>query len=173
MSGPGRPLNGTGSGGPPVQDVTATVYVIPTDAPEADGTLAWDKTTLVLVSMRAGEQQGIGWSYAAGAAAGVVNEMLAPVLTGWDALDVAGANEAMTRAVRNIGLPGIAATAISAADIALWDLKGRLLGCSVTDLAGRARRAVPIYGSGGFTSYDEHQTREQLTGWVERTRSPG
>jgi L-alanine-DL-glutamate epimerase-like enolase superfamily enzyme len=60
----------------------------------------------------------------------------------------------MTRAVRNIGRPGIASTAISAADIALWDLKGRLLGCSVTDLAGRARRAVPIYGSGGFTSYD-------------------
>jgi len=172
MSGPGRPLNGTGSGGPPVRDVTAAVYVIPTDAPEADGTLAWDKTTLVLVTVRAGEQQGIGWSYAAGAAGAVVNDVLAPVLAGWDALDVAGANEAMTRAVRNIGRPGIAATAISAADIALWDLKGRLLGCSVTDLAGRARRAVPIYGSGGFTSYDEHQTREQLAGWVDKDQIP-
>ena len=113
------------------------MYVIPTDAPEADGTLAWDKTTLVLVTVRAGDQQGLGWSYAAGAAGAVVTEVLAPVLTGWDALDPAGANEAMTRAVRNIGRPGIAATAISAADIALWDLKGRLLGCSVTDLAGR------------------------------------
>jgi hypothetical protein len=69
MSGFDRPLTGTGSGGPPVRDVTTAVYVIPTDAPEADGTLAWDKTTMVLVTARAGDQQGIGWSYAAGAAA--------------------------------------------------------------------------------------------------------
>jgi L-alanine-DL-glutamate epimerase-like enolase superfamily enzyme len=172
MSGPGRPLNGTGTGGPPVRDVTAAVYVIPTDAPEADGTLSWDKTTLVLVTVRAGEQQGIGWSYAAGAAASVVNEVLAPVLTGWDALDVTGANEAMSRAVRNIGRPGIAATAISAADIALWDLKARLLGCSVTDLAGRSRRNVPVYGSGGFTSYDDDQTQDQLAAWVDKDQIP-
>jgi L-alanine-DL-glutamate epimerase-like enolase superfamily enzyme len=172
MSGSGRPLTGTGSGGPPVRDVTAAVYVIPTDAPEADGTLAWDRTTLVLVTARAGDQRGIGWSYAAGAAAALLNEVLAPVLTGWDALDVAGANEAMTRAVRNIGRPGIAATAISAADIALWDLKARLLGCPVADLAGRSHRAVPIYGSGGFTSYDESQTRDQLANWVDKDQIP-
>ena len=94
------------------------------------------------------------------------------MVTGRDALDVAGADEAMTRAVRNIGRPGIAATAISAVDIALWDLKARLLGCSVTDLLGRARRTVPIYGSGGFTSYDENQTREQLAGWVDKDQIP-
>ena len=41
--------------------------MVPTDAPEADGTLAWDKTTLVLVTARAGGQQGIGWSYTAAA----------------------------------------------------------------------------------------------------------
>ncbi len=172
MNGSGRPVNGASSGGPPVRDVTAAVYVIPTDAPEADGTLAWDKTTMVLVTARAGAHQGIGWSYAAGAAAALVTDVLAPVLDGWDALNVADANEAMTRAVRNVGRPGIAATAISAADIALWDLKARLLGCSVSDLAGRAHREVPIYGSGGFTSYDEDQTRDQLARWVDKERIP-
>ncbi len=172
MSGSGGPHSGTGSGGPAVQDVTAAVYVVPTDAPEADGTLAWDKTTLVLVTVRAGDHQGIGWSYAAGAAAAVVTEMLGPVLAGRDTFDVTGANEAMTRAVRNIGRPGIAATAISAADIALWDLKARLAGCAVADLAGRAHREVPVYGSGGFTSYDDNQTRDQLAGWVGKDRIP-
>jgi L-alanine-DL-glutamate epimerase-like enolase superfamily enzyme len=98
--------------------------------------------------------------------------VLAGVVTGRSALDVAGANEAMTRAVRNIGRPGIGATAISAVDIALWDLKARLLGCAVADLAGRARHGVPIYGSGGFTSYDEAQTRDQLSGWVDKDRIP-
>jgi L-alanine-DL-glutamate epimerase-like enolase superfamily enzyme len=42
----------------------------------------------------------------------------------------------------------------------------------VADLLGRARQQVPVYGSGGFTTYDEQQTRDQLTGWVERDRIP-
>jgi L-alanine-DL-glutamate epimerase-like enolase superfamily enzyme len=157
---------------PVIRGLETAIYVVPTDAPEADGTLAWDKTTLVLVTAQAGGERGIGWSYAAGAAAGVVTEVLAGVVTGRSALDVAGANEAMTRAVRNIGRPGIGATAISAVDIALWDLKARLLGCAVADLAGRERAAVPIYGSGGFTSYEEAQTRDQLSGWVGKDRIP-
>jgi L-alanine-DL-glutamate epimerase-like enolase superfamily enzyme len=85
---------------------------------------------------------------------------------------VAGAAEAMARAVRNIGRPGVAATAISAVDIALWDLKARLLGCPLAGLLGRWREAVPVYGSGGFTSYTERQMGEQLAGWVERDGFP-
>ena len=155
---------------PPVEVIEAAVYVLPTDAPEADGTLAWNETTMVLVTARAGGEQGIGWSYAAAAAEAVITGMLAEVVTGSSAFDIAGAAEAMARAVRNIGRGGIAATAISAVDIALWDLKARLLGLPVADLLGRARQHVPVYGSGGFTSYDERQTREQLSGWVEKDR---
>jgi L-alanine-DL-glutamate epimerase-like enolase superfamily enzyme len=157
---------------PVVENLDAAVYVVPTDAPEADGTLAWDKTTLVLVTARAGGQQGIGWSYAAAAAAPVVTGILSPVVAGRSALDVAGASEAMTRALRNVGRPGIGAMALSAADIALWDLKARLLGCAVATLLGRVRETVPVYGSGGFTTYGETRTREQLTGWVEKDRIP-
>ena len=158
--------------GPGVEGLDAAVYVVPTDAPEADGTLAWDKTTLVLVTARAGGQQGIGWSYTAAAAAPVVTGILSDVVAGRSALDVAGANEAMTRALRNVGRPGIGAMALSAADIALWDLKARLLGCPVAGLIGRARDDVPVYGSGGFTTYDDTQTREQLSGWVDKDRIP-
>jgi L-alanine-DL-glutamate epimerase-like enolase superfamily enzyme len=158
--------------GPVVREITADVYVIPTDAPEADGTLAWDKTTVVLASARAGAARGIGWSYAAAAAQSVIADVLAGALIGGSALDVPAAAEAMARAVRNIGRPGIAATAISAVDIALWDLKARLLGCSVVQLLGQARDRVPVYGSGGFTSYDDDQTREQLAGWVDKDHIP-
>jgi L-alanine-DL-glutamate epimerase-like enolase superfamily enzyme len=165
----GTPVTGDG---PAVEDVGAAVYVIPTDAPEADGTLAWSETTMVLVTARAGGELGIGWTYAAAAAGSVVTDVLAGVVTGRSAFDVAGAAEAMARAVRNIGRGGIAATAISAVDIALWDLKARLLGLPVTSLLGRARQDVPVYGSGGFTSYDENQTREQLSGWVQKDDIP-
>ena len=158
--------------GPIVREVTAGVYVIPTDTPEADGTLAWDKTTMVLACARAGTARGIGWTYAAAAAQSVIADVLADVVTGRSALDVPGSAEAMTRAVRNIGRPGIAATAISALDIALWDLKARRLGSSVGQVLGQARDSVPVYGSGGFTSYDDGQTREQLADWVEKDRIP-
>ena len=158
--------------GPVVRDITTAVYVIPTDAPEADGTLAWDTTIMVLACARAGTARGIGWTYAAAAAAGVITGVLAGVVTGRSAMDVPGAAEAMARAVRNIGRPGIAATAISAVDTALWDLKARLLGVPLPRLLGQARDGVSIYGSGGFTSYDEHQTRKQLSGWVDKDRIP-
>jgi L-alanine-DL-glutamate epimerase-like enolase superfamily enzyme len=157
---------------PTVRGLDAAVYVIPTDGPEADGTLAWDETTVVVVTARAAAEQGLGWSYAAGAAAAVVIDVLAGAVTGRSALDPLGAAESMSREVRNIGRPGIAATAISAVDIALWDLKARLLGQSVTALLGRARAEVPVYGSGGFTSYDDRQTREQLADWVQKQQIP-
>jgi L-alanine-DL-glutamate epimerase-like enolase superfamily enzyme len=157
---------------PAIEGLSAAVYVIPTDAPEADGTLAWDKTTMVLVTARAGGQSGIGWTYAAGASAAVVTDVLAGVVTGRSALDVPAAAEAMARSLRNIGRAGVAAMALSAVDIALWDLKARLLGLPLADLLGRARPDVPVYGSGGFTTYDEQQTRAQLSDWVERDGIP-
>jgi L-alanine-DL-glutamate epimerase-like enolase superfamily enzyme len=157
---------------PAVADMGAAVYVVPTDAPEADGTLAWNETTMVLVTARAGGELGIGWTYAAAAAAAVVADVLSGVVVGRSALDLAGAAEAMARAVRNIGRPGIAAMAISAVDIALWDLKARLLALPVAGLLGRAREEVPVYGSGGFTSYDSRRTREQLSGWVQQDGIP-
>ena len=158
--------------GPAVAAIETAVYVVPTDAPEADGTLAWDKTTMVLVTVRAGGEQGLGWSYASAAAQTVITEMLADVVAGRSALDTAGAAEAMARQVRNIGRPGVAATAISAVDIALWDLKARLLGQSLAGLLGPARRHVPVYGSGGFTSYDNTRTTQQLSEWVDKERIP-
>jgi L-alanine-DL-glutamate epimerase-like enolase superfamily enzyme len=159
-------------GEPTVREITTAVYVIPTDAPEADGTLAWDKTTMVLACVRAGAVKGIGWTYAAAAAQSVISDLLAGAVVGRSALDVPGAAEAMARTVRNIGRPGIAATAMSAVDIALWDVKARLLGCPVARLVGQVRDSVPIYGSGGFTSYDDGQTRDQLAGWVEKDHIP-
>jgi len=158
--------------GPPVTELEAAVYVIPTDAPEADGTLAWNKTTMVLVTAWANGERGIGWSYTSAAAQAVVSEVLAGVVVGRSAFDIPGAAEAMARAVRNIGRPGIAAMAISAVDIALWDLKARLLGRSLTSLLGQAAERVPVYGSGGFTSYDDARTRKQLANWVQRERIP-
>ncbi|MET9879383.1 enolase C-terminal domain-like protein [Actinacidiphila glaucinigra] len=152
--------------------VEAAAYTVPTDAPEGDGTLTWDSTTLVLVRVRSGDTTGTGWTYGAPATAQVVTGQLAPIVTGTSAWDVPAANEAMCRAVRNAGLPGLIAGAVSAVDIALWDLKARLLDLPLAQLFGHARSQVPVYGSGGFTTYDAVRQDRQLRGWVEEQGIP-
>ena len=146
-----------------------SVYRIPTDRPEADGTFRWDSTTMVLVeAVSESGQRGLGFSYAAAAAAALVHELLEKVVVGRPLDDVGAAWLAMVCAVRNVGRPGIASTAISAVDVALWDLKARAAGQPLFRLLGPYREAVPIYGSGGFTSYSEQELAEQLGGWVEQ-----
>ncbi len=146
----------------------AAAYRIPTDAPESDGTFAWNATTLVTVEVDAGGVTGFGYTYADPAAGQLARGPLLEAIRGRDALDIPGAWLAMVAAVRNDGRPGIAATAISALDTALWDLKGKLLGSSLAELLGSAREAIPAYGSGGFTSYDLGRLRAQLSGWAEQ-----
>ena len=149
-----------------ISTVDCRVYRVPTDQPEADGTLRWSATTMVLVDVVAGGTTGTGWSYAGGGCREVVTGELAEVMIGADPMDVPGITEAMVRACRNLGRPGLVSCAVSAADTALWDLKARLLDVPLTSLFGRCREGVPVYGSGGFTTYSEATTRSQLEHWV-------
>lgn len=152
----------------PVARVAASAYDIPTDAPEADGTLAWDRTTLVVVEIDAGGASGLGYTYSDASITALIENKLAEIIAARSVFDIAGIDAALWRGVRNLGRSGLAATAISAVDAALWDLKAKLLGVPVATLLGRCRDAVEIYGSGGFTSYADERLCEQLAGWVER-----
>lgn len=154
---------------PLIDNIEARVYVVPTDLPEADGTISWDSTTLVLVQVSAADTIGTGWTYGSSACKLIVDDLLSPLLLNGDALDVPRHWQAMVRAVRNIGRQGVAGYAISALDTALWDLKSRLLGLPLYKLIGGALHTnVPIYGSGGFTSYTQEQLDLQLSGWLEQ-----
>jgi L-alanine-DL-glutamate epimerase-like enolase superfamily enzyme len=151
----------------PITALEVSAYEIPTDAPESDGTLAWDSTTMVLVEAAAGGKRGIGWTYSHRAAATLIAEKLADQVLGKDALAIPECWFAMVHSIRNLGRPGISSMAIAAVDIALWDLKAKLLDLPLVALLGALRPAAPIYGSGGFTSYTTERLREQLGGWVE------
>ena len=155
-----------------VDSLVVSIYEIPTDQPEADGTAAWSATTLVLVEASGGGVTGLGYSYAGAGCKQVIDGPLSSAVIGRDALDVPGAWEAMVRAIRNLGRPGLVSCAISAVDTALWDLKARLLDLPVCRLLGVVRDEVPIYGSGGFTTYDETTARAQLERWVGEWRIP-
>jgi L-alanine-DL-glutamate epimerase-like enolase superfamily enzyme len=151
---------------PAIEQVLARPYRIPTERIESDGTLRWDSVTVVVAEARGGGHSGLGYTYADRAAAAVIDGVLADAVTGRDVHAVPGAWWAMVHAIRNLGWDGVCATAIAAVDVALWDLKARLLGVCLADLLGRAHEAVPVYGSGGLTSYTEATLCEQLAGWV-------
>jgi L-alanine-DL-glutamate epimerase-like enolase superfamily enzyme len=139
---------------------------VPTDRPESDGTLEWDATTIVVVEARHGGRRGLGYTYGPAAAGVLVRDQLAEVVADRDPLDVPGAWDAMVVAVRNAVPTGLAMYAVAAVDVALWDLKARLLDVSLSRLLGRRREVIGIYGSGGFTSYSVGELCEQVSAWV-------
>jgi hypothetical protein len=151
----------------PIRELHVSAYEVPTESPESDGTLVWNATTLVLVEAHAGGKVGLGYTYASFAAARLIRDLLAETVLRIDAMAVPSAWRAMTRAVRNLGQPGLSAMAIAAVDAALWDLKARLLDLPLVSLLGPVRESIPVDGSGGFTSYSIEELQSQFEAWIE------
>ncbi len=150
----------------PIQKIEAQAYRIPTDRPESDGTFEWKATTIVIAFVHGGGKRGIGYSYTSAGAAAVIRDELAGSLQGTDALDTGRCWIILKNAIRNLGIAGIAKMAAAAVIAAVWDLKGRLLDLPLVSLLGSCRPGIPVYGSGGFTSYTLEELAEQLGGWA-------
>ncbi|GAA4240996.1 enolase C-terminal domain-like protein [Actinomadura meridiana] len=154
-----------------VRDLRVHAFRVATDGPgghEEDGTLRWDSTTLVLVEADGGGHTGIGYTYGDVSVAMFVESVLASVVRGGDALAPPAVWERMVAAIRNAGRPGVGAMAVSVVDIALWDLKARLLGLPLFQVLPSFHDRVPVYGSGGFTNYPLDRLTGQLGKWVEQ-----
>src|SRR5947209_17362682 len=145
-----------------------SVFEIPTDEPESDGTLEWDSTTVVLVEVERDGKVGMGYTYADASVAGLTESKPASIVEEHDPMSPPATWQKMRVALRNVGQQGTGAMAISAVDIALWDLKARLLDVCLADALPRFQESVPVYGSGGFTSYSLERLAEQLSGWVDQ-----
>jgi L-alanine-DL-glutamate epimerase-like enolase superfamily enzyme len=152
-----------------IDHVEVSAFTVPTDAPESDGTLEWDSTTLVVVEVQSGDARGLGFTYGDAAVAKLIDGKLSHLIVGHDPMKVTAAWSLMLHSIRNLGRAGISAMAIAAVDIALWDLKARLLGLPLVTLLGAQRDSVPVYGSGGFTSYSDRQLADQMQGWVQNS----
>jgi L-alanine-DL-glutamate epimerase-like enolase superfamily enzyme len=150
-----------------INKLDVSAYTIPTDLPEADGTLDWNETTLVLVQATGANETGIGYTYADTATARLIEDKLRQLVEGADVANISSLWRRMMIHTRNLGHSGITAMAISAVDTALWDLKARLLKIPLCELIGKVRDEVPLYGSGGFTSYSIVQLQKQLGDWAD------
>ena len=105
----------------------ARAYVIPTDAPEADGTFAWDSTTIVVVQVQAGDASGVGYTYGHATAAAVAQDLIEKHCVGTDAMQTSSMFSAMRRARGNWrdgvvgrGYGGMGSEGAAAAGFAGW-----------------------------------------------------
>jgi L-alanine-DL-glutamate epimerase-like enolase superfamily enzyme len=149
-----------------IEQLEVSSHEIPTDGHESDGTFEWDSTTIVVVQAHGGGAVGLGYTYTDASAAQLIEGKLRDAVVGADASDVRAAWRAMSQALRNAGRPGLGFMALSAVDLALWDLKARLLDEPLVAVLDAAHDAVPIYGSGGFCSYSDERLADQLGGWA-------
>ncbi|MGH7952676.1 MAG: enolase C-terminal domain-like protein [Limisphaerales bacterium] len=161
-----------------IQRLEVSAFKVPTDFPESDGTAKWDSTTLILVELGAGNISGLGYSYSHECCVPLIREKLFPIIVGQASclserleacptiLNIPALWNEMNSAVRNLGRHGIAMSAIAAVEIALWDLKAKILNLPLAKLLGAVREKIPVYGSGGFTSYSDKQLRKQFENWV-------
>jgi L-alanine-DL-glutamate epimerase-like enolase superfamily enzyme len=152
----------------PIEELSVSAYTIPTESAESDGTYEWNATTIVIVHLVGGGEHGLGYTYADTSTAQLIKDHLKDLVLGRDAMSVSAIWASMVQSIRNLGRPGVCSMAISAIDTALWDLKARLLGTPLVRLIGQRRATLPIYGSGGFTSYSIEELREQLGGWAKQ-----
>lgn len=139
-----------------ISDVTARAVAIPLKLSTRMSTRTLAERHFLLVEVRDGDgASGIGYSYAGtvggGLLADAVAEVLAPIVLDADGDDLPELWRRMYQESLLIGRRGAMLRAISAVDIALWDLRAKRSGQPLARLlGGTTARPVPAYASGGY-----------------------
>ncbi|WP_431795232.1 mandelate racemase/muconate lactonizing enzyme family protein [Microbacterium enclense] len=150
------------------------VHLVSASVPDglSDATRKLDKVGYALVRVITEDGvEGLGVTYhevGGEATKKLIDTAIAPRLVGRDPFD----NEVLWQEffgyLRGVGRKGLSFAALSAVDIALWDLKGKILGLPLYKLFGGGRTEVPVYASGGWTSYTDDQLVEEALSMVDR-----
>ena len=115
--------------------------------------------------------EGIGFTYhevGGEATRLLIEKNFTPRLLGADPLQTEVIYRDFTQYLRGIGRKGLMFCALSAIDTALWDLKGKIFGLPLYRLLGGDQAEVPVYASGGWTSYSDDELVAEVAGMVEQ-----
>jgi len=125
--------------------------------------------TIVRVTTQSGiEGFGVTYHEVGGEATKMLIEKnIAPKLIGRDPFETEVIWNEMVAYLRGVGRKGLMFCALSAVDIALWDIKGKMLNIPLYKLFGGNDPRVPVYGSGGWTSYSDEQLVEEMVSLVK------
>jgi L-alanine-DL-glutamate epimerase-like enolase superfamily enzyme len=152
-----------------ITDITTTQLFVPGLPGFMDATIRHRGSGRGALFVHIKTDEGIeGFAPAQGEAKGIIEGALKSILVGQDPIWHEKLWDDMFWRVRGYGRKGVAFTAISAIDIALWDLKAKAFGVPLYRLLGPVTDTVPIYGSGGWTHFTEEELVKEQTGYVER-----
>jgi L-alanine-DL-glutamate epimerase-like enolase superfamily enzyme len=98
----------------------------------------------------------------------IVNDIASHALVGMDPMRHEQVWDKLSWLLTPRGQSGYASHAIAAIDLALWDLKGQVLGQPCWKLLGGARNTVPVYATFGFAFFDRDELAAAARSWVER-----
>jgi L-talarate/galactarate dehydratase len=138
-----------------IKKVRTQVVRLPLDEPLAGGPpYARSHNQFVTLTLETDDGiQGLGVSFFGGALSGTVKhaiDQLGELIIGDDPLRIEALTQKLRGAAASAGPGGILTLAVSAIDMALWDIKGKFLGQSLSALLGGLRERVPTYASGAL-----------------------
>lgn len=139
------------------------VYLVSTKMPDniADATRKVDSVGYLIVRMCTDDGlEGIGVTYhevGGYAIKDLILRDIAPLLIGRDIFETEVVWQDLVQFLRGVGRKGVVFCAISAIDIAMWDLKGKAVGLPLYKLFGGNQKKIPAYCTGGWTSYSDDE----------------
>lgn len=155
-----------------IRDVVVHLVSAPVAGGFADATRKVETIGFALVRIRTAQGlEGLGVTYhevGGEAVREIIRRNMAPKLIGRDPLESEALWHEFFHYLRGVGRKGVSFCALSAVDVALWDLKGKIAGLPLHRLLGGNRTRVPVYASGGWTSYSDEQLVEEMRGMVAR-----
>lgn len=135
-----------------ITEVRCSGYRLPLKRPFTSSRVTMTHRELVLVEVTTSDgNSGTGWCTTAGvgaaAADALITGYLAPMLIGMDPRNTEQIWQRLWMECHAAGPGGITTLALSAIDIAMWDLKAKAAGEPLYRLLGGARSAVEVYAS--------------------------
>ena len=154
-----------------IQDVTTTVLSMPHLPGFMDATIrhpTQGRTQCFVHVIADNGLEGLGLGGGGKAAQALIEDSLKSILIGQNPLNIEKLWDDMFWRVRGVGRKGLAFCALSAIDIALWDLKAKYFEVPLYQLLGPYTDTVPVYGSGGWTHFTVDELVAEQMSYVER-----
>lgn len=155
-----------------IERIETAYYRLPLEASGDAGHGLLDTEELITLKLQAEGLTGHGYTYTIGkggrAIKALIDHDIAPTVLGRDASDIEGIWKLLWQRLLYVGRGGLAAFAVAALDVALWDLKGLAANKPLYAVVGATARSIPAYGSGVDLPKPLDGLLRQTSGFMER-----